>query len=184
MKKIIVSFLAALLLLAPANAQKNSLSFEYSQFTVPQGIYLFGGIMGVVFTLGNFEFTNTVMTGAVSVEYAREINDWFKVGGAATVESMFSDTVDKDGNINGNYNLVAASLMPTAHFTWLNHPKFDMYSKIGIGVGVAGNSEISVIPAFQLSPVCMEFGGKSVRGILEVGVGMQGIISGGVRKIF
>ena len=41
-----------------------------------------------------------------------------------------------------------------------------------------------VILAGQLSPVCMDFGGDATRGYLELGFGMQGIVSLGIKKMF
>ncbi len=190
--KLLTKLLTAILILTAVNincySQKNEISVEYSQFTVPQGAYLFGGVMGIAFTAGHFSFENTVMTGALAVEYNRTVNNWFGYGGLTSIEYMTSDTysTDSDGNKtkNGVFNLGAFTLMPTTHFTWFRHPHFGMYSKIGAGVGLAFSSETSVFPAFQLSPVCMEFGGDKYKGIFELGFGMQGIATLGVKRMF
>lgn len=122
-KTIIISI--ALVLITTninANSNKNELNFEYGQFTIPQGAYLFGGVLGVAFSLGHFSFENTVVTGSFNFGYNRNVTDWFGYGG--------------------------------------------------------------VIPAFQLSPVCMEFGGDKYKGIFEIGVGTQGIAILGIKQIF
>ncbi|MBO4674833.1 MAG: hypothetical protein J5601_01950, partial [Elusimicrobiaceae bacterium] len=129
MKKLITIIFILLISLSTmvANAQpnKNEIALEYSYFSVPQGVYLFGGIMGVAFSLGHFDFGNTIMTGALGVEYTRNVNDWFSYGGLATAEYMTSDTftTDENGNRvkNGTFNLGATTLLPTAHFTWFRH---------------------------------------------------------------
>lgn len=168
---------------------KNEISVSYGQATVPQFAYMFGGIFGVVFTAGHFEFDNTVMTGTLGVEYNHWVNNWFGYGGAVFAEYMTSDTYTKDSNgvrkNNGTYTLIAASVMPTARFRWFNKPHFGMYSKIGAGLGLVYGSELEPTPiSAQVSPVCMEFGGNSWRGIVELGVGMQGIATVGVKKSF
>lgn len=167
---------------------KNEISVSYGQATVPQFAYMFGGIFGVVFTAGHFEFDNTVMTGTLGVEYNHWVNNWFGYGGAVFAEYMASDTYskDSDGNKtkNGKFNLGFASVMPTARFKWLNSPHFGMYSKLGVGLGLAFSDEWQPTLSAQVSPVCMEFGGNSWRGLVELGIGMQGIATVGVKKSF
>lgn len=167
---------------------KNELSVSYGQATVPQFAYMFGGIFGVVFTAGHFEFDNTVMTGTLGVEYNHWVNNWFGYGGAVFAEYMTSDTYskDSDGNKtkNGKFNLGFASVMPTARFKWFNNPHFGMYSKLGVGLGLAFSDEWQPTLSAQVSPVCMEFGGNSWRGLVELGIGMQGIATVGVKKSF
>lgn len=167
---------------------KNEISVSYGQATVPQFAYMFGGIFGVVFTAGHFEFDNTVMTGTLGVEYNHWVNNWFGYGGAAFTEYMTSDTYSKDSDSNktknGKFNLGFASVMPTARFRWFNNPHFGMYSKLGVGLGLAFSDEWQPTLSAQVSPVCMEFGGNSWRGLVELGVGMQGIATVGVKKSF
>ncbi len=186
-------FLMTVLLLVMSiglNAQpsKNEITIEYGQFTVPQFAYVFGGVFGVMFSLGHFSFENTVMSGTIACEYNRNVNDWFSYGGLGSFEYMTSDTYTTDGEgvktYGDKFNLAAATVMPTAHFHWFRNPHFGMYSKIGAGVGLAFSSETSVFPAVQLSPVCIEFGGETLRGIAELGAGMQGIIVVGLKQMF
>ena len=182
--------LAALLITINIDAEthKNELIIQYGQFTVPQGIYLFGSVMGMAFSLGHLTMDNTIMTGTLSVEYNRNVNNWFGYGGLTSFEYMTSDTyiTDSDGNRtkNGVINLGVFTLMPTAHLFWFRHPRFGMYSKLGAGVGLALNSDTSVLPSFQLSPVCMEFGGEKYKGVFELGFGTQGIAVLGIKRFF
>ena len=128
------------------------------------------------------------MTGSFNFEYNRNVNNWFGYGGLTSFEYITSDTysVDSDGNKtpNGTFNMGVVTLMPTTHFFWFRHPHFGMYSKLGAGVGLVFNDETSVIPALQLSPVCMEFGGDKYKGIFELGVGTQGIATLGIKRMF
>ena len=190
--KIIFKVIILTLILISVNincySQKNEFSFEYSQFTIPQGAYLFGGVLGVAFSLGHFSFENTIMTGSFNFEYNRNVNNWFGYGGLTSFEYITSDTysVDSDGNKtpNDTFNMGVVTLMPTTHFFWFRHPHFGMYSKLGAGVGLVFNDETSVIPALQLSPVCMEFGSDKYKGIFELGVGTQGIATLGIKRMF
>ncbi len=167
---------------------KNEISVTYSQFTLPQFAYIFGGVFGIMFTAGHFDFENPIMTGTLGVEYNHWVNNWFGYGGSIFGEYMTSDTYtkDSDGNKtkNGTYNLGFASIMPTARFRWFNNPHFGMYSKIGAGLGLGFSNEVQPTFSAQLSPVCMEFGGESLRGVVELGFGMQGIATIGIKKSF
>lgn len=189
-RKIVAVLVIMSLFLPTMNGQtkKNEISLEYSQLTIPQGIYVFGGIFGVIFTLGNFTFDNTRMTGALGVGYTRNVNDWFSYGGIATGEYITSDTLtkDSDGNMvkNGTYDMGVATVMPVAKFTWLRKDWFGMYSKVGVGAGVVLSSDAQVIPVAQLSPICASFEGQKIKGVLELGAGMQGCVTVGVVKTF
>ena len=189
MKKILALLLSLTLVCsAYASEPKNEFGLTYSQFTVPQFAYIFGGILGVAFTAGHFDFENPLMTGCLGVEYNHWVNNWFGYGGSLFGEYMTANTYtkDSDGNKtkNGTYDLGFASIMPTVRFRWFNNPHFGMYSKLGAGLGLAFSDDCEPTFSAQVSPVCMDFGGDSVRGFLELGVGMQGIVSLGVKKMF
>ena len=192
LKKIKAILLSAVILLMPviSNAQpaKNEIGVQYGQFTLLEGAYVLGGVFGAMFSLGHFNFDNMHALGNLGVSYTRNVNNWFGYGGIACAECITSDTytTDGDGNktYNGKFNMGAVALMPTATFSWFRNPHFGMYSKIGAGVGVSLSSEPSVFPAAQVSPVCMEFGGETLKGTFEAGVGMLGIVSLGIKKQF
>jgi hypothetical protein len=190
MKKLllILGLLVSFAVNTKAQVYKNEVSVVYSTFTVPQAVYVFGGVFGAMFSLGHFTFDNTIMSGALAFEYTHWVNNWFGYGGSVYGEFMTADaySVDKDGNKtpNGRFNMGFASLTPMAKFMWFNHPRFGMYSKIAAGLCVGFSEEPSFVPAVQVSPVCMEFGGGSWRGLVEIGIGMQGILAAGVKKSF
>ena len=169
-------------------SKKNEVTLSYSQATLPQTAYLLGGVLGVAFTAGHFTFDDTVFLGALGVEYGRNVNDWFTYGGLITFDYMTSKTytVDSEGvkTPNGHFNLGYMSLMPVTKFKWFSHPRFGMYSKIGAGIGFAFSDDGNISFSAQLSPVCMQYGNESIRGVLELGYGMQGILTIGIKKLF
>ena len=173
-----------------SNAQlwKNEIYVDYSQITIPQSAYVLGGVFGAVFSLGHFSFENTCMTGALSVGYNRNATEWFGYGGQILAEYITSDTftTDSDGNktYNGKYNMCLVSFMPTLKFIWFEYTKLRMYSKVGIGPGISFGNDLQVIPSFQVSPVCADFGAGKYKGIVELGGGMQGCVTVGIKRIF
>ena len=196
MKKIVALLLCltfAFGAYAKNDEDKNELTLTYGQVTVPQFAYLFGGALGAVFSLGHFTFDNAHMPGAVGVEYVHYVNNWLGFGGLALCDYMTADaySVDSDGNKtpNGKYQFGFASAMPVVKFAWLNRAHVGLYSKLACGVGyVFGNGSDNpgdnITLAAQLTPIGFEFGGRSFRGFLEAGVGMQGLVCGGLRWLF
>lgn len=162
----------------------NEYSFEYGQFTVPQGTYLLGGVFEAVFSLGHFTFDHTFMTGSVGFGYERNVGEVFSFGGTVLGEYMtanaYSVSGDGEKTPTGKFNLGAVSVIPNIKLHWFRHVRFNMYSKLGAGVSTIISSEVNVIPAVQVSPVCMEFGIGPLTGFLELGAGTQGIVTAGI----
>lgn len=86
-------------------------------------------------------------------------------------------------------------LMPEATFYWFKKKYISMYSKVGICVGLEiQKTEITVHDLgttvksdpklyYQVSPVCLESGGRYLRGFVELGYGVQGVLQYGVKYI-
>ena len=189
MKRIHAILLLALFLTVSLTARerKNEWGLSYSQLTLPQGAYVLGGVFGAVFSLGNFTFENMVMPGALSLEYTRYINDTFGFGGGVTGDYMTADKYtgkDENRRYDGKFSLAIVSLMPHVKAYWFNHPHFGMYSKLAAGCAFQLGDSPGVSFAAQVSPVCMDFGGDVWRGYLELGAGMQGLVTLGIKKIF
>lgn len=191
MKKVLCFVLSVLVTVFSYGQKKNEIILSYSQVTLPQTAFFVAGIFGVAFTAGHFTFENTKPYGALAFEYDRNVNNWFTYGGVAVIDYITSDAynVDRDGNktYNGVFNFGYFSVMPLAKFRWFTNPKFGMYSKAAFGPGLVFGGEegdLQISYAGQLSPVCMQFGGGNLSGILELGYGMQGIVTLGIRKTF
>lgn len=195
MKKL-TALLLCIVLVTPVfaknNKDRNEFSITYGQFTVPQFAYVMGEVFGVMFTLGHASFEDPHMYGAAGIEYVHYTNDWFGFGGTVLCDYMTAKTVsvDKDGNKtpNGDFKLGCLSVMPVVKFAWLNRPHVGLYSKLAAGGGFAftngGEAKDNFMFAFQATPIGVDFGGEQFRGFVEAGVGMQGIVSGGVRWLF
>lgn len=195
MKKLIALFMCFVVVssaFAKNDKDRNEFSIAYGQATIPQFAYVMGEVFGVMFSLGHASFENPHMFGAAGVEYVHYTNDWFGFGGTVLCDYMTAKTVsvDKDGNKtpNGDFKLGCLSVMPLVKFAWLNRPHVGLYSKLAAGAGYffanGGEAKDNFSVAFQATPVGVDFGGEQFRGFLEVGVGWQGIVSGGVRWFF
>jgi len=191
MKRIIAALLLSILLAGslPARERDNEFALAYSQFTVPQAVYVIGSVFGIAFSLGNFTLEKMALPGALSLEYTHYVNDTFGFGGSLTGDLMTADKYtgkEENKKYDGKFRMGFLSVMPHVKASWFDNPHFGMYSKVA--VGAAGvfqkDGESSITWAAQLSPVCMDFGGSDLRGYLELGVGMQGIVTLGIKKMF
>ena len=195
MKKLITLILciiAVFPVFAKNDKDSDEISIVYGQATVPQFAYVMGEVFGAMFSLGHASFENPHMFGAAGVEYVHYVNDWLGFGGTVMCDYMSATTVsvDKDGNKtpNGQFKLGCLSTMPLVKFAWLNREHVGLYSKVAVGAGYffanGGDAKDNFSVALQLTPVGVDFGGEQFRGFVEAGVGMQGIVSGGVRWFF
>ena len=195
MKKLTALLLCIVLVMpvfAKNDKDRNEFSITYGQFTVPQFAYVMGGVLGAAFTVGHFSFENAKMVGAMGLEYVHYVNNWLGFGGAAMCDYMTATalSVASDGTKtpNGKFQLGVASVMPVVKFAWLNRPHVGLYTKLAAGAGYTftngGEAKDNFMFALQATPIGVDFGGERFRGFVEAGLGMQGIVSGGVRWLF
>ena len=122
-------------------------------------------------------------TGGFSFQYLYSLNRTIKLGGTVCYESTWGEW-----NNGSDYIVHYPAIMATSKFVWFNHEHFGMYSKLSLGMMLIldGKNEDKPIPmiAAQASSVCMEFGGKALRGFLETGWGNQGLFNFGVKFSF
>ena len=195
MKRIVAVFMALSVVFsvyAKDDESRSEVSVTYGQATLPQFAYVMGGVLGVAFTAGHFTFENSRFLGGVGLECVRYANNWLGFGLAGTFDYMTSDafSVDGDGNKtpNGKYNLGFVSVMPVVKFAWLRRPHVGLYTKLGVGAGLALDNgdtvEENITWAGQVTPIGFDFGNESFRGFVEAGVGMQGLVAAGIRWLF
>ncbi|MDO5321385.1 MAG: hypothetical protein Q4F39_03265 [Bacteroidia bacterium] len=196
------------------NWKANDLSLGYGYVTFPQlflsSTSLISSVLpgiadGVDYKINGI---NLKSTGSINLEYNRRFTKVFSLGLAVAYESG-SAHVDGTGSAFGttqsgtaDISMKALSTMLNLRFFWFNKPHVSMYSKVAGGASFildmdtkSSASEVkqkfddalasvSVMPAIQVSPVCIDFGGEAVRGYVELGIGTQGCVLGGVRYRF
>lgn len=184
----------------------NELAVSYGVVTIPEFAIGFGVIFGSAFSFGLAVPDKLSYTGAFSLEYYRYLTPHVAVGGMVDWDHcmcQFKAKNGKDEEGNPEYKpsnkkyMEFVSILPAAKFPWFNRNHFGMYSKLAAGCALIFNSErtpegAKVTPedvfdatfSFQVNPIGMEFGGTNVRGFMELGWGMQGLIMGGIKYAF
>ena len=176
---------------------REEISVSYGYITLPQAVDLIGAgggtllgglLAGIVDIIapGNQDSPKRIDnggTGGFSFQYLYSLNRTIKLGGTFCYESTWGEW-----NNGSDYLVHYPAIMATSKFVWFNHKHFGMYSKLSLGLMLVldGKKEEKPIPmlAAQASSVCMEFGGKALRGFLETGWGNQGLLNFGVKYSF
>ena len=181
------------------------LNFGYGIATVGDFAILFGEVLAMGFSLGHYTIKDMYMTGAFSVEGYFKTADWLYVGGIASYEHIGGDVYNKTGTVTnengekesqyefkGKQHFDMVMPMLSIKPFWFNHKKVSMYSKVAGGAfcmfsNSPGSDSSSSSPEFswaaQITPVGVEFG-RTWRGYVELGVGMQGILNFGLCRRF
>ena len=183
--------------LAQTDKSRHEISVSYGYVTIPQAVDLIGTVAGEVlgglfvgiadvFAPGVQEYPKIIDnggTGGISLQYLYSLNRTIKLGGTVCYESTWGEWSN-----GSDYIVHYPAIMATSKFIWFNHEHFGMYSKLSLGLMLIldGKNEDKPIPmlAAQASSVCMEFGGKALRGFLETGWGNQGLFNFGVKYSF
>ena len=183
--------------LAQTDKSRHEISVSYGYVTIPQAVDLIGTVAGEVlgglfvgiadvFAPGVQEYPKIIDnggTGGISLQYLYSLNRTIKLGGTVCYESTWGEWSN-----GSDYIVHYPAIMATSKFIWFNHEHFGMYSKRSLGLMLIldGKNEDKPIPmlAAQASSVCMEFGGKALRGFLETGWGNQGLLNFGVKFSF
>ncbi|MGM9685874.1 MAG: hypothetical protein ACI3YI_06580 [Bacteroidaceae bacterium] len=129
---------------------------------------------------------------SLSVEYFYHINPLVGVGGIAVYthgkRDMFYGN-ELQGKMKTNYY----TFLPAVKFSWLRKKNWGLYSKAGLGVSVryqkwnwyevshTNDSDTDFILNFQGTPIGVEYGNQYYWGVLELGMGEQGIVNAGIR---
>ena len=201
MKRLLSSvallIISSFVCLAQTDESRHEISVSYGYFTLPQAVDLIGAgaetvlgglLVGIVDVIapGDQEYPKRIDnggTGGFSLQYLYSLNRTIKLGGTVCYESTWGEW-----NNGSDYIVHYPAIMATSKFIWFNREHFGMYSKLSLGMMLIldGKNEDKPIPmiAAQASSVCMEFGGKALRGFLETGLGNQGLFNFGVKFSF
>lgn len=195
------------------NWEPNDITLGYGFATLPQLVLSSTSIVTSFLPKSDFadlKITEIGMktTGSLNFEYNRRFSRTFSLGLALGYEkneahingtgAAFGDTESGKTDVS----MQSLSTMLNFRFFWFNKPHVSMYTKFAGGVSfilnhkvASDNAEVEekfnsffnsvkVLPALQLSAVCVDFGGTALRGFVELGAGTQGCVVGGLRFRF
>ena len=197
-KLIILGLLIAFAL--PAFAQRDIIRSNKNEFS-----YGYGHMPASSFRYhpGCLIYPETDNIGTLYVTYTRRLTKVIGIGVTACFDPIRLNYYDR---VNGESTLIckvyenSLSLIPHLKINWLNTKYVNLYSKVApIGVRYCTYKQEEYYPdlyeiqkpfdsfadridyAYQITPIGVEVGTKQFAGFLQVGIGMEGIISIGFR---
>lgn len=207
MKKIALT-VAFCMLSVPCLRAQDEITLSYGCVSVPCFAYTFASTFATVLTFGLIEPENFHSTGVVSAGYWHNFSPRFSVGGSLAYENFrmnFNQYAGKDENgqtireLSGWDRISFTSLMPGIRYRWVNREHFGMFTRANAGGIWYHNREIDVQAdedhrethpagddfgfAFQLSLIGIEMGKGHWRCMAEIGWGMEGFATAGVKYI-
>lgn len=202
MKKIVVSILALLIIL-PAKAQNDS--YPQHEWSISAGVLpstdsrMFIDVLVAVLTLGLVTPDDMTMYGSYSLEYTYHSSKRWAYGLVAgysanktIYKNGYKENSTKDESLRHYYYF-----MPTAKWTWSHKKHINFYSYAGLGLYYRneritslekGNNDAKhnngIMPALQITPIGMEFGGERLKFFTDIGFGNKGLLNAGMRYKF
>ena len=197
-KLIILGMLIAFAV--PAFAQLDTVRSNKNEFTIGYG---FMPSSSFRYNPGCLIYPETDNVGAIYVTYTRRLNKVLGIGVTACFDPILLNYHD---NVNGENTLICTvsqysiALLPPLKINWLNTKYVNLYSKVApIGIRYCTYKQKEYYPdlyeiqspydsfadkisyAYQFTPIGIEIGTKQLAGFLQIGIGMEGMISVGLR---
>lgn len=202
MKKVLLMVVATIMTTMSVNAQNEDLKHEIG-VSYGAGVSCIGdGIgnamgRGIWDSMAGYKWDNDKQFGSLGVEYFYHLSDNPKlaVGGIVTYAQYGEDVIKKSTDQKiGDRTRRYISLMPAMKYYWVNKNSYGVYSKAAAGAMLLTeksnddennktDNDSKVYFMWQVSAIGFEIGGK-FRGFIEVGVGEQGIVLGGLKYKF
>ena len=182
--KIRLTILTAFLLVpvlakAGDGYSRNEVSLSYGQYSIPGLVNTFGAALGSAFQPE--AGIKASIYGVVTAGYSHWFTQGFSLGCETSCELVGLQ----------DHRSIYASLMPSVKGRWFYRPHFALYAKASAGVlfqhTSAGENSLAssgVSFAAQLTPLACEFGGQKLKGFVELGMGMEGLVLLGIRYGF
>ena len=197
-KFIILGLLVAFAL--PAFAQRDTIRSNKNEFSIGYGHMPSSSFR---FHPGYLIYPETDNIGAFYVTYTRRLNKVLGIGVTACFDPIrlnYHNRVNGENTLICKVNQNSFSILPHLKINWLNTKYVNLYSKVApIGIRYCTYKQKEYYPdlyeiqspynsfadgigyAYQFTPIGIEIGTKRCAGFMQVGIGMEGIISIGFR---
>lgn len=200
MKRIIFILLLMVFLLGSLFAQRDTIRSNKNEFS-----YGYGHMPASSFRYhpGCLIYPETDNIGALYVTYTRRLTKVIGIGVSACFDPIrlnYHDRVNGQNTLICNVNQNSISILPHLKINWLNTKYVNLYSKVTpIGIRYCTYKQKEYYPdlyeiqppydsfadrigyAYQFTPIGIEIGTKQFAGFMQVGIGMEGMISIGLR---
>ena len=200
MKTKLIIFSLLLAFAVPAFAQRDTIRSNKNEFSIGYGHMPSSSFR---FRPGCLIYPKTDNIGAIYVTYTRRLNKVLGIGVTACFDPIrlnYHDRVNGESRLICTVSQNSISILPHLKINWLNTKYVNLYSKVApIGIRYCTYKQKEYYPdlyeiqspynsfadrigyAYQFTPIGIEIGTKRCAGFMQVGIGMEGIISIGFR---
>ena len=197
MKKTLFVFCLIAFFSGAAFAQLDTVRSNKNEFSIGYG---FKPSSSFRYSPGNHIQPEMDNIGAIFVTYTRRLSKVVGIGATFCYDPVRLSYYD---NLHGEVIPVCKvkesnySLMLHMKFNWLNTKYVNLYSKVAVfGMHhvsyqqeeyhpelyeVIPPTQASIVDAYQITPIGIEVGTKQLAGFMQVGLGMEGVFSIGIR---
>ena len=200
MKKTFFVFCLIAFFSGTAFAQLDTVRSNKNEFSIGYGHFPASSFR---FSPGCLIYPETDNIGAFYVTYTRRLSKVIGIGVTTCIDPIILNYHDR---VNGESTLIckvsqnSISILPHLKINWLNTKYVNLYSKVApIGIRYCTYKQKEYYPnlyeiqspydsfadkigyAYQITPIGVEVGTKRCAGFMQVGMGMEGIISIGFR---
>ena len=200
MKKTFFVFCLIAFFSGTASAQLDTVRSNKNEFSIGYGHMPSSSFR---FRPGCMVYPETDHLGAFYVTYTRRLTRVIGIGVTACFDPIrlnYHDRVNGESTLICKVNQNSISILPHLKINWLNTKFVNLYSKVApIGIRYCTYNQKEYYPdlyeiqslydsfadkisyAYQFTPIGVEVGTKRCAGFMQVGIGMEGIISIGFR---
>ena len=200
MKKALFVFCLIAFFSGAAFAQRDTIRSNKNEFSIGYGHMPASSFR---FRPGNVIYPKTDNIGAVYATYTRRLNMVLGIGVTVCYDPIL---LDYNATVNGENALICKvrkhsfAILPHLKINWLNTKYVNLYSKVApIGIRYCTYKQEEYYPdlyevqnpidsftdkigyAYQFTPIGVELGTKRCAGFVQIGMGMEGILSIGFR---
>jgi hypothetical protein len=200
MKKTIFIFCMMFFFSVTASAQRDTIRSNKNEFSIGYG---HAPSSSFRFRPGCMVYPETDHIGAFYVTYTRRLNKVLGIGVTACFDPIrlnYHDRVNGESTLICKVSQNSFAILPHLKINWLNTKYVNLYSKVApIGIRYCTYKQEEYYPdlyeiqspvdsftdkigyAYQFTPIGVEVGTKQCAGFVQVGIGMEGMISIGFR---
>ena len=200
MKKTILIICLIAFFSGTAFAQLDTVRSNKNEFSIGYGLMPSSSFR---FHPGRMIYPETDNIGAFYVTYTRRLNKVLGIGVTACYDPIrlkYNDGVNGESTLICKVSQNSFSILPHLKINWLNTKYVNLYSKVApIGIRYCTYKQEEYYPdlyeiqspvdsftdkigyAYQFTPIGIEIGTKRCAGFMQVGIGMEGMISIGFR---
>lgn len=143
----------------------------------------------------HYRYADQHIVGTFTGGYLFRLQKWLWLGGEVGFSASYRNRYDVNTLLrNGRSSTLYISVLPMVRFSYLNRPHVHLYSGLSLGnmiilysehgTGESSDPEIYPFVSGHMTFFGVSFGGRNLRGTIETGWGIKGLLTVGLSYQF